>query len=93
MDKKFVPVYYVSGQLEAEMICAFLGSFGIEAVHNQESVGVTYGLAIGPLGTAEIMVPEEVAEHAKELLKQMEQGDFDEKSSPEIDDENPEEPS
>jgi len=71
-------VYYASGQLEAEMICAFLKSFGIESFYAAESVGVAYGLTLPPLGIAEIYVPEEVTDRAKEILQRMEHGDFDE---------------
>jgi hypothetical protein len=70
----FISVYSVYGQLEAEMICAFLESFEIEAKISQESVGVTYGLVIGPLGTADILVPESQVVRAKEALTQMEKG-------------------
>jgi hypothetical protein len=72
--QKYISVYSASGLLEAEMICGFLKSYEIDAIHNQESIGVTYGLVLAPLGTAEIYVPEEFVDRAKELLRLMEQG-------------------
>lgn len=75
---KLIPVYYANGQLDAEMICAYLNSYDIEAFQIQESVGITYGLTLAPLGTAMICVREEMVEQAKEALRKMEEGDLEE---------------
>lgn len=75
---KLVPVYYANGQLDAEMICAFLNSYEIEAFQIQESVGITYGLTLAPLGTAMICVREEMVDRAKEVLQKMEKGELGE---------------
>jgi|WetSurMetagenome_2_1015567.scaffolds.fasta_scaffold18501_5 hypothetical protein len=77
-------VYEAQGKLDAEMICAFLKSCGVPAIFSQESAGATYGLTVGPLGRAKIMVPEEQYEEALQILKDMEAGKY------ELPDENPE---
>ena len=46
-----------AGQLEAEMIKAFLRSQDMTVVLNQESVGRTLSLSAGYLGMVHVMVP------------------------------------
>lgn len=77
LNKEYQCVYEASGKLDAEMICAFLSTFGIDAIIYQESVGVTYGLTVGPLAKAKIMVPEEQYEKAAAILKDMEDGKYE----------------
>ena len=73
---KFIGIYNASGQLEAESLKLFLNSLGFPVRIYQESAGVAYGLTVGPLGLAEIMVPEEDTEQAKDVLLAMEKGLF-----------------
>jgi len=47
MPEEYVVVYTANGQLEGQMIRAFLESHGIKVL---ASVGMTYGLTITPLG-------------------------------------------
>lgn len=75
-DTAYDVVYYANGLLDAETIKLFLESQGIEAMITQESAGVTYGLTIGPLGEAKVLVPQMKVEEALLLLKQMEDGKF-----------------
>lgn len=72
-----VHVYTARGMLEAEMIVNFLASQGIKAMASQESVGITYGLTIGPLGEVKVYVPEDQENEAHEALMEMEQGVFE----------------
>lgn len=74
---EYIPVYTASGQLQAETIRLFLESFNVPAKVLQESVGTVYGLTVGPLGQTTILVPEEQAQIALELLAKMEKGDFE----------------
>jgi hypothetical protein len=76
LKSRFICVYEASGKLDAEMICAFLASFGIDAHFYEESVGVTYGFTVSPLGKAKIMVPEEQMEEVHQILQDMEAGKF-----------------
>ena len=72
----YVTVYVANGQLDAEMVRGFLEASGIPAIISQESVGKVYGLASGPLGEVNILVPAEYSRDALDLLKSMERGDL-----------------
>jgi hypothetical protein len=76
METKPVIVYIAHGTLEAETVRLFLESEGIPAYVSQESAGVTFGLTIGPLGQAKVLVASEDQQKAVELLKDMEEGKF-----------------
>ena len=88
-DTKFSGIYNANGHLEAESLRLFLNSLGFPVRIYQESAGVVYGLTVGPLGLAEVMVPEEDEEQAKEILLAMDEGLFiqdDDEVLPEMDD-------
>ncbi len=74
---KLVNVYTTTGQLEGEMIKAFLQAQGIQAEISQESVAKTIGLSAGKLGEVQILVPEAQADEAISCLKRMEAGEFE----------------
>jgi hypothetical protein len=78
----YTKVYTANGQLQAETIRIFLESFGIDARILQESAGAVYGLTVGPMGETQVIVPEEQAQNALELLAEMEKGDFEIKDDP-----------
>lgn len=80
MNEDYVHVYTCNGQLDAEMVKAFLQSFQLHAVASRESLGSVYGLTVGPLGEVDILVPTEEAETALDLLRRMEAGEFDDPS-------------
>lgn len=75
---ELVNVFAAAGQLEAEMIKAFLESQDIEVVLNQESVGRTLGLSAGYLGQVHVMVPESQAVLARTYLRDMLEGKYQE---------------
>ncbi|NMC77934.1 MAG: DUF2007 domain-containing protein [Chloroflexi bacterium] len=81
MSEKYVQVYTANGMLEAETIRAFLESMGIEAFVSQESVGMTYGLTVGPLGEARIYVPDDQVDQAIAALTEMEKGELNENAA------------
>jgi uncharacterized protein with HEPN domain len=81
MSEKYVQVYTANGILEAETIRAFLESMGIEAFVSQESVGMTYGLTVGPLGEARIYVPDDQVDQAIAALTEMEKGELNENAA------------
>jgi len=72
----YVTVYVANGQLDAEMVRGFLESAGIPAMISQESVGKVFGMASGPLGEVNVLVPEDKSEEALQLLDSMERGDL-----------------
>jgi len=74
---KLISVYASAGQLEAEMIKAFLEAQGIEVVLNQESVGRTMGLSAGRLGQVRVLVPESQVDEARECLQDMAAGKYE----------------
>jgi hypothetical protein len=77
MDKHWIEVYTVSGQLNAAMIVDLLQANGIEATSMQESAGITYGLVMGTMGEARIYVPEDQKNAAEELLRQLDNGQLE----------------
>jgi hypothetical protein len=76
-DIKLVHVYTVSGQLQGQMIRIFLESKGISAFVEEESAGTAYGMGIGPLAEAKIMVPEEQVGQAREILAALDRGEYE----------------
>jgi len=72
-------VFIANGMLEAESLRLLLQSFGIEATINQEAAGRAYGLTTGPFGEAEISVEDKDLEDAKKIIKEMEDGNLEEK--------------
>lgn len=77
MEPRYIVVTTANGHLEAEMLKAFLEAAGIPAFIAQESAGIAYGLSIGSLGEADILVSEENEEEALQLLAAMEKGDLE----------------
>jgi hypothetical protein len=54
--------------MEAQIIKGRLESEGIPALLSYESAGLVYGLTVDGLGEVKIMVPQHLAEEAKEIL-------------------------
>jgi hypothetical protein len=76
MDPKMATVYIGQGALDAETVRLFLESNGIPAFVIQESAGVIYGLTLGPLGEARVVVSADNEARAIHLLAAMEEGEF-----------------
>ena len=68
---KLITVYIAQGHLLAEMIKGKLESAGIPVLLDYESIGRVYGLTVDGLGEVRIKVPEELAEEARELVKEL----------------------
>jgi hypothetical protein len=75
-ETKLVLVYTASGQLQGQMIRIFLESKGITAMVNEEGAGTAFGLGVGPLAEAEILVPEAQAEKARQILDALNRGEY-----------------
>jgi hypothetical protein len=54
--------------MEAEIIRARLESEGFLAIVRQESLGAVFGLTVGPLGVARVLVPGPEKERAEAIL-------------------------
>jgi Putative prokaryotic signal transducing protein len=56
------------GYWEAQVMKSHLESEGIPAILQYESTGLVWGLTVDGLGQAKVLVPEHLAEEAKEIL-------------------------
>ena len=73
---KEVLVYTTAGQLNADMVVAFLKSNGIKSYASTEAAGSVFGVPNSFLGRARIYVLEEDEDRARELLIAMEEGEM-----------------
>ena len=73
----FIKVYTAAGELDAEMVKGFLEAQGIKVLLVQESIGRTYGLTVGMLGEVQLLVPNDQAEEARNIIEEMEDGNFE----------------
>ncbi len=67
-EVRWVVVAESLAPLEAEIIKSKLESYHIPAIVYQESIGSVMGLTVGPLGAANVLVPEPLAESALSVL-------------------------
>lgn len=74
---KLINVYSAAGKLEAEMVKAFLEAQGLKVILSQESVGQTIGLSAGRLGKVEVLVPEFQIDEAKEFIRAIANGEYE----------------
>jgi len=72
----YVPVTTAQGQLELGQIRSFLESNGIPSEIQGESARNVYGLTVDGLAAAQVLVPQEMAAAAIDLLKQADHGDL-----------------
>lgn len=72
----YVSVYKAEGQLEGEMVKAFLEAQGVPALLSQDTVGKIYGLTVGNLGQVDVLVASVDEAKAHELLRAMESGEY-----------------
>jgi len=68
MNKRWVVVETVQGELQAEILRGFLEAQGFPVLLSQEGAGRAIGLSVGPLGEVEILVPEENQKDAQQIL-------------------------
>jgi len=60
---------YTAKYLEAQIVKGRLESEGIPAILQYESAGLVYGLTADGLGETTVLVPEDLAEEAREILE------------------------
>jgi len=65
----FVVIDTVQGELTAHVIKSHLESEGIPVLLQYESAGVIYGLTVNGLGEVKILVPRDLVEEAKHIIK------------------------
>ena len=59
----------IAGQMEAQVIKGRLESEGIPVLLSYESAGVVYGITVDGLGEVKVMVPQRLAEEARQILE------------------------
>jgi hypothetical protein len=72
----YIVVSTVQGQFAEAQVRAFLDAHGIETRVRGETLRTTHGISIDGLGQVEILVPEEQAADARDLLARADHGDF-----------------
>ena len=77
MNKRWVLVETVQGELQAEILRGLLEAQGFPVLLSQEGAGRALGLNVGPLGEVEILVPEENQEEALQILDQYHRGSLE----------------
>jgi len=76
MDTQMQRVFVASGEAHAQQVRAFLEAAGIATLQRGEALRNTHGLTVDGLGAVEILVAEDDAAHARELLDSAEAGAF-----------------
>lgn len=76
MSSELVVVYTAAGQAEANLIKSLLEAEGIPAGIVQEGAGAAFGFTVGLMGQADILVAEENAAQARDILEAMERGEL-----------------
>jgi len=76
MPEHLVVVYTAVGPGQADIIKSALLAADIPAETSREGAGAAYGFTVGPLGMVDILVPEDYAAQAEDLLEAMRRGDL-----------------
>ena len=74
--EQFIAVSTVQGQVAEGQVRAFLEANGIPTRVRGETLRTTHGISIDGLGRVEILVPDDRADEARDLLKQADTGAF-----------------
>ena len=77
MGERLVVVYTASSPGLGDIVKSALLAAGIPAETSREGAGAAYGFTFGPMGTVDILVPEEDVAEAEALLDAMTRGDLD----------------
>jgi len=65
---KLTVVYVAKGHLQAQVIKTKLESEGIPVLLQYESLGLIYGITVNGLGEVRVMVPEAMAQEARQII-------------------------
>lgn len=71
----FVKIATVQGLLVANVLKSHLESEGIPAILRYESVGNVMGITVDGIGKVHVMVPEHLADEAREIITPRETGE------------------
>jgi hypothetical protein len=75
-EEQWVLVDKVQGQLQGELLRGLLEAQGITVYLNQEGAAHAYAVAVGTLGTVEILVPTSEVAKARQIIEAYYRGDF-----------------
>ena len=70
----FVVICKVQGELAANVLKSHLESEGIPVLLKWESAGRVYGLTVDGLGQVSILVPQELADEARQIIEPRDTG-------------------
>jgi len=73
----YVAVATVNGSVEEAQICSFLRGSGIPTKVRGEALRRTHGITVDGIGAAQIEVPAEFAEAARELIAMADRGELE----------------
>ncbi len=76
MTENMVTVFLAAGETEAQQVRSFLEAHGIPVVERGEALRFTHGFTMDGLGQVELQVASEMADRARELLKEADEGMF-----------------
>jgi len=79
-DEEWVVIDMAAGMLQAEILRGMLEAQEIQVWLNQEGAAHAYGLAVGPIGTVEILVPSSQAERGMAILEEYYAGNLEQES-------------
>lgn len=71
METEPVVVWEALNMMEAEVVKGRLESEGIPAIIRGDAAGTIFGLSVGDLAKAEVLVPEPLAERALSILAEV----------------------
>ena len=72
----YVVISIVQGQFVEAQVRAFLEAHGIPCVLRGEALRVTHAISVDGIGAAEVLVPADRAEEARDLLARAERGEL-----------------
>ena len=73
----YVGVATVHGPFEEAQLCSFLQGHGIPTIVRGEALRKTHGITVDGIGAADVEVPVEFAETARELIAMADRGELE----------------
>ncbi len=76
-DSDYVVVTTVQGSIEEAQVCSFLQGSGIPTRVRGEALRKTHGITVDGIGAAQVEVPAQFAEAARELIAMADRGELE----------------
>ena len=68
-SKELVAVYQAAGEMEAQVIKSLLESYGIPCLLKSHAARSVHMFAVDGMGEVKVMVPEAIANQARQLIR------------------------